>query len=85
MAKAKVLGIHHREGVSKKTQKAYKADILHVEYLDEPRTQGFTGHEVGEVWCDCASNVCPIIPKVGDVVDVYYNRSGFVDEVTICK
>lgn len=85
MAKAKVLGIQHREGIAKKTQRPYKADILHVEYLDPSRDTGFVGHEVGEVWCDCASNVCRIIPKVGDIVDVYYNRSGFVDEVTICK
>lgn len=85
MDKAKVIGIQHREGIAKKTQRPYKADILHVEYLVTPRGTGFVGHEVGEVWCDCASGVCPIVPKVGDIVDVYYNRSGFVIGVTICK
>lgn len=84
MAKAKVIGIQYREGVSK-AGNSYKADILHVEYLDTPRAKGFQGHEVGTVWCDRASEVCPVIPKLGEIVDVYYNRSGYVEDVVVCR
>lgn len=83
MSKAKVIGVEHREGTSKKGN-TYNADILHVEFLDEPRTKGFKGHEVGTVWCERSMDVCPILPEVGDTVDVFYNRSGFVDEVIVC-
>lgn len=82
MAKARVIGVQHKEGVSKKGNN-YNADILHVEFLDTPRAKGFTGHEVGTVWC--TSDVCPIVPKVGATVDVYYSRTGYVEDVLICN
>lgn len=84
MAKAKVIGTQHRSGTSKKGN-AYDADILHVAFLDPSRQKEFAGCEVGEVWCERSAGVLTHIPKPGDIVDIYYNRSGYVEEVILCK
>ena len=83
--KAKVFGIQHLEGTSKKTGRPFAADVLHVLFLDPPRSKEFSGQEVGTIWCDTASGVLPYTPPIGSVVDVYYNRAGYVEDVAICN
>lgn len=85
MAKAQIVGIQYREGTSKKTGNPYKADILHVAFLDPSRQKGFTGSEVAEIWVDRSQGILSHIPKPGDVVDIGFNRSGYVEYVDICK
>ncbi len=84
MAKAKVFGIQHRKGTSKKGFN-YDADVLHVAFLDPSRAKEFNGCEVAEVWCERSNGIMTQIPKPGDIVDIYFNRSGYPEEVTVCK
>ena len=84
MAKVKIIGIQHRKGTSKKGN-SYDADVLHVAYLDPSRQKEFTGCEVAEVWCERSQGILTHIPNPGDICDIGFNRSGYVEYVDICK
>ena len=78
MNKYKVVGYEHRAGTSKKSGKPYDMDILHC--ISETPIAGDNGYGsrvesltfkrliVGEF---------PSMPAVGDVVRVYFDRSGY--------
>lgn len=78
MNKYKVVGYEHRAGTSKKTGKPYDMDILHV-ISEQPLTgEGQYGNRVESlVFNRLILGEFPSMPLVGDVIGVYFDRSGY--------
>ena len=78
MKKYKVIGYEHRSGISKKTQKPYDMDILHVIH-DEPIVgEGSYGNRVESlVFNRLIHGAFPAMPLVGDTIGVYFDRFGY--------
>lgn len=78
MARYKLIGKEHLEGVSKKTGNAYNMDILHVVDLDERKQTNLTGNRVDKI------TVAPQDAarlKVGEMCEICFNRFGRVEYV----
>lgn len=66
---------------SKKKNTTY--DVIHSVSMEPSRMQGFQGEEVEKFFLDRAFGILVRTPSVGDTIDVFYNRSGYVDRVDI--
>lgn len=77
--KYKVLGIQDVNFESKKTGKRVQGMNLHCTY----EQKNVIGEAVEKLYI--SSNIDSPIVKVGDEVDVFYNRFGSVDEVRLSK
>ena len=69
------------EGVSKRTNKPYKAIVTHVVFFGEKETDV---KECEAVWIDPVL-LDGYIPEYGDVLDLQYNRQGFLSDAMILK
>ena len=67
------------EGVSKKTNKPYKAIVTHVVF---PGESDKDVKECEAVWIDPAL-LEGEVPKYGDVMDLQYNRQGFLSSAKL--
>lgn len=85
MAKYKIIGVEHLKGTSKKTGRPYDMDILHVESLTPPRNREFIGNEVDKITISRDSGILVADPKPGQIYDIGFNRSGYVDYADYCK
>lgn len=74
-----VLGIQDVNYVSKKTGKKVQGMNLHCMF----KQKNVIGESVEKLYI--SSNIDSPIVKVGDEVDVFYNRFGSVDEVRLSK
>ena len=70
---AVVMSSRLAEGTSKKTNKPYKAMVTHVVFDGEVK-------ECEAVWIDPAL-LEGRVPEYGDVLDLQYNRQGFLQSV----
>ena len=78
----KVVGYESRSGVSKKTGKPYDMDIIHVIHETPITGDGCYGNRVECITYNRLVNgPLEAVPLVGDMVCVYYNRSGFVTDI----
>lgn len=78
MAKYKLMGKEHLEGVSKKTGNAYCMDVLHVLDLDEGGAKNLAGQRVDKI------TVAPEDAEglmIGETVDIVFNRFGRVEHI----
>lgn len=66
---------------SKKKNTTY--DVIHAVSMETSRMQGFQGDEVDKFFVDRAFGILVRTPCVGDVIEVFYNRSGYVDRIDI--
>lgn len=71
-----VIGYRSLEGVSKKTGRPISAYIL---FLAGDGPQGTVGRACFEQYVD--KSLVPVPPAVGSVVDIRYNRSGYVESI----
>lgn len=85
MAKYKIIGVEHIAGTSKKTGRPYDMDILHVMALDVPRNRVIIGNEVDKITISRDSGILITAPNPGDIYDIGFNRSGYVDYADPCK
>ena len=76
---AYVVGAERRKGTSKKTNKEYDAVVTHVIFPGENESDK---KEVEVVWID-PNLLVGNIPEYGDVLDLQYNRQGFLVGVTV--
>ena len=81
--KYRVLGVGHMAGTSKKTNRPYDMDVLHLVSEEPSRAKEFSGNEVDKIYVSRDSGAMLRQPNVGDVVEIYYNRSGYVDSVNV--
>ena len=79
MAKYKIIGVEHMAGTSKKTGRPYDMDILHVMSLDAPRNREIIGNEVDKITISRDTGILTRTPEPGQVYDIGFNRSGYVD------
>ena len=66
-----------RKGTSKKTNKDYEAIVTHVVFLGEKPTDS---RECEAIWID-PFLLGGEIPEYGDVLELQYNRQGFLSSV----
>lgn len=78
MAKYKLMGKEHLEGVSKKTGNAYNMDVLHVVALDERGSKNLTGQRVDKI---TVSPEDSSLLMIGETVEICFNRFGRVEYV----
>lgn len=74
-----VVGFQKRQYKSKKTGEDVSG--FNVYLRREPYSPDVVGDEVMVLWL--SSQYHPYIPKVGDVICIYYNAYGNVDEVEL--
>ena len=85
MNKYKVVGYEHRAGISKKTNKPYDMDILHVINEQPLAGDGQYGNRVESlVFNRLILGEFPAMPLVGDTIGVYFDRSGYPCEIVTC-
>lgn len=85
MAQYKIIGVEHMKGTSKKTGRPYDMDILHVMSLSAPRNRELVGSEVDKISISRDSGIITKIPQPGDIIEIGFNRYGFVDYARYCK
>ena len=76
-----VCGVKYVEGTGKKSGKPYQAYIVH--YTQEGSSQGFQGFITGDAFID-GSLLDGKVPHVGDKINLFYNRNGFLQAVEFC-
>ena len=69
-----VMSARVAKGVSKKTGKEFNAFVVHVVFDEEEK-------ECEAVWID-PEFFGGVLPTYGDVIDIQYNRQGYVQSVT---
>lgn len=85
MAQYKIIGVEHMKGTSKRTGRPYDMDILHVMSLSAPRNREIVGNEVDKITISRESGILTKIPQPGQIYDIGFNRSGYVDYAEPCK
>ena len=70
-----ICGVKFMEGTSKKSGKPYKAYLIH--YTEDGAGQGFDGFVTGDAFID-VSLLNGRKPSVGDRVELFYNKQGFL-------
>lgn len=83
--KYKIIGVEHIKGTSKKTGRPYDMDILHVTTIDPPRNREIIGNEVDKITISRDSGILTRTPQPGQIYDIGFNRSGYVDYADPCK
>lgn len=85
MSKYEVVGYEHRSGISKRTNKPYDMDIYHViDCFPLAQNENSYGRKVEQiVFNRLVIGEIPEKPQIGDTIQVYYNRSGFAEELEI--
>lgn len=76
-----VCGVKYSEGIGKKSGKPYKAFIIH--FTEDGKAQGFDGFVTGDAFIDVSLLDGKVI-KVGDKLNLFYNKDGFLKEVDFC-
>lgn len=76
-----VCGVKYVEGTSKKSGKSYAAYIVH--YTQEGASQGFQGYITGDAFIE-VSLLGGKTPHVGDKMNLFYTRNGFLQAVEFC-
>lgn len=76
--KACVMSSRVAKGTSKKTGKEFNSVIVHVVFCDD------NVKECEAVWLD-PEMLVGYVPQYGDVIDITYNRQGFVTNVSLVK
>ena len=71
-----VMSAKFAKGVSKKTNKPYESIVTHVVFFDDKECEA--------VWIDPAL-LNGVVPEYGDVIDLHYNRQGFLARAEIVK
>ena len=74
-----VMSARIAKGTSKKTNKDYEAIVTHVVFFGEKESDQ---KECEAVWID-PSLLNGILPEYGDVLDLQYNRQGFLSSARI--
>lgn len=85
MAKYQVVGVEHMKGTSKRTGRPYDMDILHVIAEQTPRNVEINGKQVDKITISRDSGILKRAPMPGEVYDIGFTRSGFVDYADICN
>lgn len=82
----KVIGYEHKEGISKKNNKAYNIDIFHCVIENPiPSDSGF-GNRVEVVVYNAGINgSLESVPAIGDYIEPKYNRQGFICDISSSK
>ncbi len=73
--KACVMSAERVSGISKKTNKAYEGVVTHVVFLNGDKK------EVEAVWVEPSLLPNGEFPQYGQVIDMIYDRRGFLKEV----
>ena len=73
--KACVMSANRVDGVSKRTTKPYSAVVTHVVFIDDDKK------EVEAVWIDPSLFPNGEFPRYGDVLEIIYDRRGFISSV----
>lgn len=79
MAKYKIVGVEHMAGTSKRTNRPYDMDILHVICEDAPRGREIVGQQVDKITISRDSGILLREPIPGQVYEIGFTRSGYVD------
>lgn len=85
MARYKIVGVEHMKGTSKRTGRPYDMDILHVISETPPRNCDIVGQQVDKITVSRDSGILKRQPAPGEVYDIGFTRSGFVDYADICN
>jgi hypothetical protein len=85
MFKYEVVGYEHRAGISKRTNKPYDIDVVHViDCLPLAQTENSYGRKVEQIIFNrLVVGELTEKPQIGDTIQVWYNRSGFAEDLEI--
>ena len=75
--KACVMSSRVAKGTSKKTGKEFNAVVVNVVFLGDEK-------ECDAVWID-PELLHGYLPQYGDVIEINYNRQGYITSVTVVK
>lgn len=84
MAKYQIVGVEHMKGTSKRTGRPYDMDILHVIADTPPRNCDIVGKQVDKITVSRDSGILTRQPAPGEVYDIGFTRTGFVDYAELC-
>ena len=85
MARYKIVGVEHMAGTSRKTGRPYDMDILHVIAESTPRNVEIVGNQVDKITISRDTGILTRQPVPGEVYDIVFTRSGYVDYADPCK
>lgn len=81
MAKVKILGMEHREGVNKSTNRPYDFDLFHVVSVKPLRGEERVGHKVDQVMVNRSTGLfADRLPAVNEDWVFDYNSDGFLED-----
>ena len=73
-----ICGVKYVEGKSKSSGKEYKAYLLH--YTEDGSSQGYEGYVTGDAFV-ALDLLGGRKPRVGDKVEFFYNKNGFLQRI----
>ncbi len=85
MAKYTIVGVEHITGTSRKNGRPYDMDILHVICEMPPRGREMVGKQVDKITISRDTGILIYPPAPGQVYEIGFNRSGYVDYAELCE
>lgn len=73
-----ICGVKYVEGTGKNSGKPYQAFLIY--YTEDGRPQGVDGYVTGDAFV-ATSLLQGVVPRVGDKVELLYNKRGFLSSV----
>lgn len=73
-----ICGVKYVKGTSKSSGKPYEAYLIY--FTEDGRPRGVEGYVTGDAFVS-TSLLQGVVPKVGDKVELLYNKNGFLFSV----
>ena len=77
-----ICGVKYMEGTSKKSGKPYQAYSVH--YTEDGKPYGYQGYTTGDAFITLEI-LEGRIPQVGDRMNLFYNKNGFLQSVEFLR
>ena len=77
-----ICGVKYVKGTSKKSGKPYEGYIIY--FTEDGRPRGVEGYVTGDAFVS-ASLLLGVVPQVDDMVELFYDKRGFLSSVKFVK
>lgn len=82
MKMVEICGVKYVNGTSKNSGKPYEAYLIY--YTEDGRPRGVDGYLTGDAFVS-TSLLMGVVPQVGDKVELFYDKRGFLNSVKFVK
>ena len=82
MKMVEICGVKYVKGTGKSSGKPFEAYIIY--YTEDGRPRGVDGFTTGDAFVS-TSLLMGAVPQVGDKVELFYNKDGFLNSVKFVK